>query len=94
MKNVVVTTIGVLAMAIALATVAFGAQLSETANAMSAISDTLSRAALQATVTGSVAGIGNLPSTSTAAIDGLTLGIAFGAIVGGFALIRKAVTER
>jgi hypothetical protein len=94
MKKVVVTILAVLASAIAMATVAFGAQLSDTATAMSVISDTLSRAALQASVTGNVAGIGTLPSTSTGGTDGMFLALGLGALAGGFALIRKAITER
>ena len=94
MKRVVVTILAVLSSAIAMATVAFGAQGSDTAAAVSALSDTLSRAALQGSVTGQVGGIGTLPSTSTGGPDGMVLALAFGAIVGGFALMRKAITER
>ncbi|MGH3115985.1 MAG: hypothetical protein ACRDQ2_02520 [Gaiellales bacterium] len=95
MKNVVVTILTVLVSAIAMATVAFGAQLSDTATAMSAMSDALSRAALQAAVTGAVAGIGTLPSTSTGGSDGMAFAaLAVGAIAGGVVLIRKAITER
>ena len=95
MKNPVVTIAAVVALAIATATVAIGAQVTETANTMSRMSDALSRAVLQMTVSGTVAGVGSLPSTSTVATDGAAFAaLAFVAIVGGFALIRKAITER
>ena len=97
MKNVVVTIIAALGLVIAMATVAFGAQTYDFASPsmMSAIPDSLSRAVLQVVQSGDVAGVQTLPSTSTGGSDGMALtALALGAILGGLALIRKAVTER
>lgn len=95
MKTVLVTTFSVIALAIAMATVAFGAQVADSASAMSALSDVLSRGLLQTVQSGDVAGVQSLPSTTTAATDGFAvIGLAFVAIAGGFTLIRKAITER
>jgi hypothetical protein len=95
MKTAVLTTVTVIAIAIAMATVAFGAQVSDTVSTVGALSDVLSRGLLQTVQSGDVAGVQSLPSTSTAATDGVAIvALAVVAIAGGFALIRKAITER
>ncbi len=95
MNKIVVTITGVLALAIAMATVAFGAQTSEAASAFSSLTDTLARAALQTVQSGEVAGVQNLPSTTTGGTDGMAMvALALGSIVGGFVLIKKAITDR
>lgn len=94
MKNVVVTILTAFALVLAMATVAFGAQPSDAASMMSAIPESLSRAVLQVVQSGEVAGVQRLPSTSTGGIDGTAIALGVGALVGAFALIRKAVTDR
>ena len=95
MKNVVVTIITSLALAVAMATVAFGAQVSDAASTMSAMSESLSRSVLQVVQSGDVAGVQTLPSTATGGSDGMLLAaVALAAIVGGLALMRKAITDR
>jgi hypothetical protein len=94
MKNVVVTIVSALALVIATATIAFGAQTSDAPSTMSAISATLSRAVLQVVQSGEVAGVQTLPSTSTGGVDGMALALGVGAVFGAFALIRKAVADR
>lgn len=93
MKNVGVTLMAVFALAIAMASVAIGAQPTNV-SAVSSFVDSLSRAVLQEPGSGTVAGVATLPSTATSG-DGLML-IALGAsaLMGGFFLIRKAITDR
>lgn len=92
MKNVVVTVLGVLVLAIAMATAAFGAQTADSGAVVRSLSDPLSSAMRLQAVTGQVVGI--LPSTSTGGGADATLVIlSLGAAVGGALLIRKAVTE-
>ena len=96
MKNVVVTVLGVLVLAIAMATAAFGAQTGEPSAALYLISDPLATAARLQALTGTVGSIGNLPSTSTGgSSDGMALAVlGIGAAAGGALLMRKAVTEK
>ncbi len=94
MKNIGVTLMAVMALAIVTASVAIGAQATDTISAMSSLAANLSRAALLEPGSGTVLGVSTLPSTSTAG-DGIMLfTLAFGALAGGFFLIRKAILDR
>jgi hypothetical protein len=94
MKNVVITLSSVLVVAFATASAAFAAQPSQIASAATSFTETLSRAVLQEPLSGTVAGVSNLPSTATAATDGVMLMIgALAAIAGAFVLVRKAIVD-
>ena len=96
MKNAVVTVLGVVVLAVATASAAFGAQASVMSSVVQGLSASLSRAALQVEVSGQVAGVGSLPSTSTGAgPDGLMLALGgLVAVSGAFVLVRKAILDR
>ena len=95
MKNVVVTLLGVLVLAITTASAAFGAQASQLSSAVRGLSDSLAGAVLQEPLSGNALGIAGLPSTSTGGgMDGLVL------VIGGLAaiscavvLVRKAIVD-
>jgi len=95
MKSVMVTLLGVIVLAFATASAAFGAQTSELSSAIRALPDSLIRGALQGEISGNVLGIGSLPTTSTGGgMDGLVLVIgAFAAISGAVVLVRKAIAD-
>ena len=95
MKNAVVTLLGVLVLAITTASVAFGAQASLMSSAMRGMSDSLASAVLQEPLSGTIAGIVNLPSTSTGGgMNALVLVIGgLAAVSAAFVLVRKAVVD-
>jgi LPXTG-motif cell wall-anchored protein len=94
MKNVVVTLSSVLVMALASASASLAAQPSQISSAVTGLTESLARGVLQEPLSGAVAGVTSLPSTATAATDGIMLMIgAIAALAGAFVLIRKAVVD-
>ncbi|MEA2661181.1 MAG: hypothetical protein QOH08_753 [Chloroflexota bacterium] len=95
MKNVVVTLLGIIVLAIATATAAFGAQTAQVSSAVHGLSDSLIRAGLQGEISGQILGLTGLPSTSTGGgMDGLALAVGGIAVASGaFILVRKAMLD-
>lgn len=94
MKNVGVTLMAVFALAIAMASVAIGAQPTDAISAGTSFVDSLSRAFLLEPGSGTVLGVSTLPSSATSSDGVMLIVLGFAAVTGSLFLIRKAITDR